>query len=277
MSGGQRVAGRIRRLREARDLSRRDVADALKVDVTAIAGWEAGRYLPRVGHRGALAAMLGTDCARLFDEGQEPVIGGPSASLLDTIADLEPLLVKLVAGTRHCLRALRIAAPYSTPAHVQQAFRAKLAERLLGGEIEVHRVEIFYELSRLKEILSNIFRYDGHGYHVKSYCAGLTEVVPGMGGYYFDDDEFLIGAYWTGVPPHQRPGLRLSGEPFRTYFNDYWNEVWRRGTLLNIRGQHDLTLVRGLALKMGLPAREWPRFVEEARALEIGDGAPPLV
>jgi len=276
MRGDLIVATRIRRLRETRDLSRRDVAEALKVDVTAIAGWEAGRFLPRVGHRGPLAALLGVDCAGLFEDGA-PGGCGASATLVDTIGELEPLLVRLVAETRHCLRALRIAAPYSTPAHVQHTFRTVLSGRLLAGEIEVHRVEIFYELPRLKEVLSNIIRYNGRGYHVKSYCAGSTEVVPGMGGYFFDDDEYLIGAYWTGVPPHERPGLRLSGEPFRTYFNEYWSEIWRRGTLLNIRGKHDLTLVRELALKMGLAPKDWPRFVKEARALEIGDGAPPLV
>ncbi|HEY5072405.1 MAG TPA: helix-turn-helix domain-containing protein [Caulobacteraceae bacterium] len=271
------VATRIRRLREAKDMSRRELAAALKVDVTALAGWESGKYLPRIGHRGQLASILGTDIKRLFEDAIEPDGDQPGATLFDTIAELEPLLARLIADTRSCLRALRIAAPYSTPAHVQKTFRTTVANRLLTGDIEVHRVEIFYELSRLKEVLSNIIRYDGCRYYVKSYCAGSTEIVPGMGGYFFDDSEFLIGAYWTGVPPHHRPGLRLSGEPFRTYFNDYWNEIWRRGTLLNIRGMHDLTLVRDLAMKMGLPPTDWPRFLREARALDIGDGAPPLV
>jgi transcriptional regulator with XRE-family HTH domain len=259
------------------DVSRRELATALKVDVTAIAGWESGKYLPRVGHRGRLASLLGTDSQRLFEDAGEQSSDFSGASLFATMTELEPLLVKLLGDAKRCVRALRLAAPYPTPAHVQKTFRKTLSDRLLAGDIEVRRVEIFYDLSRLKEVLANIIRYDGHGYYVKAYCSGLTDVVPGMGGYFFDDVEFLIGAYWTGVPPHDRPGLRLSGEPFRTYFNDYWSEIWRRGTFLNIRGSHDLALVKDLALQMGLAAKDWPRFLKEARALEIGDGAPPLV
>jgi hypothetical protein len=98
-----------------------------------------------------------------------------------------------------------------------------------------------------------------------------------MGGYFFDDTDYLIGAYWTGVPPHNRPGLRIRGEAFSTYFTAYWDEIWRRGAWLNMRGAHDLSALRKTALALGLDPGGWPRFVEEASVLEIGDGAPPLV
>jgi hypothetical protein len=98
-----------------------------------------------------------------------------------------------------------------------------------------------------------------------------------MGGYYFDDQEFLIGAYWTGVPPHHRPGLHMSGEPFGSYFRAYWDEIWQRGTYMNPRGSHDLSRCRKIALQLGLEAKDWTAFVEEARAYEVGDGAPPLI
>jgi transcriptional regulator with XRE-family HTH domain len=270
------VATRIRQLREAGDISRQSLADDLDVDVTAVAAWEAGKYMPRVGHRCRLAAVLGTNIGALFGDG-ECVAPVSSAELFDTMNGLEAILGELLSNTRGCLRALRIAAPYRTPAHVQKAFRQAVSDKLLAGVIEVQRIEVIYELSRLKELLSNICRYDGCRYYVKSYCPGSTEVFPGMGGYFFDDSEFLVGAYWTGVPPHNKPSLKLSGEPFRTFFSEYWNEIWRRGALLNIQGMHDLSAIREVAVKLGLKPREWPSFLDEARCLEIGDGAPPLV
>ena len=127
------------------------------------------------------------------------------------------------------------------------------------------------------EIVSNVLRYDGCDYHVKCFCAGLQEVVPAMGGYFFDDDHFVLGAYWTGVPPGSQPGICLTGEPFRTFYNGYRDEIWRRGTWLNMRGAHDLSELEAVARRLGVPARQWPRFVEQARAYEVGDGAPPFI
>lgn len=273
-----KVGARIRQLREENGLSRAEVARRLSVDPSAVAAWEAGRYLPRSDRRAGLAAVLKAPLDKIFAE-SAAFKGGDmiSASLIDTLRDIEPLLSSLLAGTSRSLKALRIAAPYSTPTHVQMNFRNQISKRILEGSIEVQRVEIFYSLDRLKEVLSNILQYDGRRYWVKSYCAGLKEVVPGMGGYFFDDEHFLLGAYWTGIPPHDRPGLHMSGDPFRTYFREYWSEIWRRGTLLNNRGAHNLDAVREVALELGLPARNWDQFVQEARDVDIGDGCPPLI
>lgn len=268
------IARRIRRRREDCGLSRAQVAQRLDIDVTAVAAWEAGRYLPRSARRAALASLLNTRAEVLFGGAKA---GTGHANLIDTIDDLEPLLSSLVAQAQRSLKALRIAAPYSTAAYVQKEFRLGVANRILDRSIEVQRIEIFYDLARLKEVLSNIIRYNGCSYWVKSYCAGLHEVVPAMGGYFFDDNDFLIGAYWTGIPPHDRPGLHLSGEPFRTFFKEYWSEIWRRGTLLNNRGAHDLEEIRKVALKLGLASTDWSSFVKEAHTLEVGDGCPPLV
>ncbi len=271
------VGNRIRRLRESKGVSRKELASKIKVDVSSLVGWEGGRRLPRESQRVRLARALGTDLDALFPSNIDGSMSVVSASLVDTLDQLPDLLMECTRNTRRTLRALRIAAPYPTPAYIQTEWRHLIDGRLLDRSLEVQRVEIFYNLKRLQETLSNIFRYDGRPYYVKSYCAGLTEVAPFMGGYFFDDDEFLLGAYWTGVPPHQRPGIRMSGAPFRTFFHHYWDEIWRRGTLLNIRGAHDLSAVQIVAKKLGLPLTRWKRFVEEARALKIGDGAPPLV
>lgn len=270
------VGKRIRSLREAKAISRKELATKLRVDVSSLAGWEHGMHLPRENVRGALARALGCDRASLF-----PSDGGDSAAVaaatVDTIDELPALLVDCTRKTRRLLRALRIAAPYPTAAYVQVEWRKLVDQRLLEGSLEVQRAEVFYDLKRLREVLSNILRYDGYPYYVKSFCPGPGEVLPGMGGYFFDDDEFMLGAYWSGVPPHHKRGLRMSGRPFRDFFNDFWEETWRRGTWLNMRGAHDLSAVESVALKLGLRAGQWKRFVREAERLEIGDGAPPLI
>lgn len=273
----QLVGERIKRLRQFKGWSRQEIANRLHVDVTAVAAWEQGKYLPRDGHRVALAAALATSVESLFLQRQDADSTPLAAQLVDTMEDLPQLLLGLVERARISVKAIRLSAPYATAAYVQEGFRARLAQRVLDHSIEAMRVEIFYDLTRVKEVLSNIFRYDGCRYYVKAYCSGLKEIVPAMGAYFFDDSEFVLGGYWSGVPPHGKPGLRLSGAPIQSYLTAYWDEIWRRGTLLNLRGPHDLDPLRQIALSLGLEPGNWPNFVEEARWLEIGDGAPPLL
>jgi len=281
MSGGEtpyrEVGKRMRRLREAKGLSRRSLADALHVNVTSLVGWEGGVRLPRAGVRKRLARLLDTNIATLL-AGTTGYEDAPlRAVAFDTVAELPDLLMQYTRSAHQLVRALRLAAPYVTPAHVQTEWRSLISGRILDGTLEVQRIEVFYDLRRLQEVLSNIIRYDGRHYFVKSHCTGIKEVMPAFGVYIFDNDEFFLGAYWTGVPPSNKPSLRLSGPPFQTFFNAYWEEIWRRGTYLNIQGAHDLSAVRELAFKLGLPRDGWEQFVEEARTLEIGDGAPPLI
>jgi transcriptional regulator with XRE-family HTH domain len=270
----QAVGLRIRRLREGKGFSRLQLARKLGVDVSSLSGWESGKRLPRESVRLRLAGLL--DC-RL------PVLLSPleddyppfSARLLDGFAAYgkEILDCTLRAGM---LRGARFASPFATVANLLPEWRQLVSERVLAGTLEVQRVEIFYGLDRLGEVLSNILRYDGKAYHVKYACAGLKEVAPFMGGYLYDDADLFLGAYWTGVPPQPRPILHLKGHRLTRFFMDYWSEMWGRATLLNIRGAHDLSTVRELALAMGLPPRKWNAFVEEARAYDVGDGAPAL-
>ncbi len=271
------VGGRIKRLRGAKGLSRSEVAGQLQVDVTTVAAWEAGKYLPRDKYRTRLAWILGADLETLFNEDADHHSSPTAAIAFDSIEHLSAMLCDLTKRARQNLKALRLSSPYTTPAYVRQEWRTLVSERLLSGTLEVLRVEIFYDLRRLQETLSNILRYDGRKYWVKSYCLGLVEVSPAMGGYFFDDEEFLLGAYWTSTPAERRPSLRMSGAPFRDFFRAYWDEIWRRGTLLNISGAHDLSAVRAVALQLGLPAKQWKSFVEEAAEIKIGDGAPPLI
>lgn len=268
---------RIKRLREAKGISRRDIAKEAGVDVSSFANWESGKHLPRDRVRGRVARVLGCDVDALFamEHGSDAV--PVAVSLVDTEKELPGVLMDLTRRTRRMLRALRLAAPYGTTPHVQTEWRRLVSERLLDGSLEVQRIEIFYDLKRLQETLSNILRYNSKPYYVKSYCPGLSEVAPFMGGYFFDNDEFLLGAYWTGMPPLSRPGLRVSGGPFRTFFNEYWDEIWQRGTWLNNRAAYDFSAVRSVAEKLGLPPEQWDQFVAEAKELQIGDGAPPLV
>ena len=248
----------------------------MAIDVTALSAWEAGRYSPREQHRASLASVLGVSLVDLFTASPDPIVPA-SATTLDTIDDLPQLLTRLLAQTHRTVKDLRVAAPYTSVPHAQPEFRSKISARILNRTVEVQRVEIFYNLERLKEVLGNIIRYDGCQYYVHSVCAGLTEVFPGIGGYIFDDEEILLGGYWGSLPANRRPGLRLSGEPFRTFFREYWHEIWGRGVWLNVSGVRDLSAVRELAVKLGLDQKLWPTFVEEARAFDVGDGAPPRI
>lgn len=277
MGDGRRAIGRrIKRLRENNGLSRQQVSARLSVDLTAVAAWEAGKYLPREGRRVLLAGLLGIDTASLFAEQQDSTPSN-GAALVDTLGELPGLLRELLSAAERRLRAFRLAAPYSTPPHIQEEFRALVDSRLRAGTLEVERIEIFYDLKRLKEVLSNMLRYEAQPYRVRTACAGVSEVVPGMGGYCFDDSEFLLGAYWATVPPFHRAGLRLTGEPYKTYFAGYWEEIWGRGTALNGDGGIEMDAVREVAVRLGLEPGQWPDFIRDAQTLEIGDGLPPLI
>lgn len=253
-------------------MSRQQLADLLNVNRAAVAAWEKGAYQPRGQRLSALATVLGVGREELSDAIRS---SANRANLVDTVRDLPLLLVDLTSRAS-LLRGFRLAAPYATAAYVQTDWRLLVEKKIRGGTLEVQRVEIFYDLKRLQEVLANIIRLDGCKYYVKNYCAGLNEVAPTMGGYLFDREEILIGAYWTGVPPVDKPGLHLSSEPFATFFAEYWGEIWSHGTWLNPRGKHDLSEIKATAEALGLAPEEWHSFVEHARDLEIGDGAPPL-
>lgn len=268
------VGLRIRRLREAKGLSRLQLARKLDVDVSSLSGWEGGKRLPRESVRLRLAALLDCRLAELMSPAEED-FPPFSAQMIDSVPEFTKTLIDCTRRSRS-LRSARLASPFVTVGGFQTDWRIVMSEQILKGALEVQRVEIFYGLDRLKEVLSNIFRYDGKAYHVKCACPGLKDVAPFMSGYVFDDADFFLGGYWTGVPPQPRPILHLKGHGLAGFFLDYWCEMWGRNTLLNVRGAHDLSAVHELALTMGLPPRKWKSFVEEAHAYEVGDGAPPL-
>lgn len=270
------VGHRIRRLREAKGLSRNALARKIDVDVSSISGWESGKRLPRDTVRATLAKTLDCDLASLMSPIADIELP-TSIEVLDVATEFPAVFAACARNLRHTLRATRIAMPNATPLDYQTEARHIIFERLLAGTLEVQRVEIFYTLERLKEVLSNILRYDGKHYFVKAHCIGMTEVLPFLGGYCFDETDVVFGGYWTGSPPRNYPVLHIRGREIQTFFMGYWREIWGRGTLLNMHGARDLSAVKDVAVRMGLPARNWRRFIEEARALETGDGAPPMI
>ena len=277
ISDAPRAIGlRLRRLREAKGLSRSQLARKIEVDVSSIAGWEGGKRLPREAVRTRIARALDCELSALLSP-EPDAVAPTTVSILNGTSEYPALFAECARKVQRTLRALRLASPYCTTVRVQTEARRIICERILAGTLEVQRVEIFYTLARLKECLSNILRYDGKAYYVKAYCVGLTEVAPFFGAYAFDDDDILIGGDWTGYPPPGQPVMRITGPAMRVFFTSYWKEIWGRGTLLNPHGGRDLFAVKAVALKMGLTARQWRHFVEEAFSLEPGDGAAPLI
>jgi transcriptional regulator with XRE-family HTH domain len=270
------IGHRIRRLRQAQGLSRTELARRIEVDVSSIAGWESGKRLPRETVRPRLADALACALSQLMSPAPEAETPTHVAAL-NSLTEFPPVLMAAVRTMRRNLRAVRLTRPDSTAVLVLREFRQLVCERILADTVMVQRIEIFYTLDRLKETLSNILRYDGHQYYIRTCCVGLKEVAPFLGGYCIDDDEVILGTYHAIMPPQGYSVLHLKGPAVGHFFQDHWREIWARGTLLNPHGAHDLSAVREVALSLGLPPRRWRAFVEEARTLEIGDGAPPLI
>lgn len=272
-SGRDTTARRIADARRAMGFSRSELAKLVGVDVTAITGWESGKYRPREGsHQKKLATALNLDIQQL--QAGKPRANGSTVSVVDALDDLPRLLETLLNNTKRSLMDIRLAAPYLLPPNVQVEFRRAVSARILDGTLEVLRVEIFYSLARLKEVLANILLYHGHQYYVRSYCPGIEEVAPALGGYAFDDSSVILGGYFASLPPYRRPGLLLRGPAVREFFQAYWDEIWRRGTPLNLGGSSDLSPVRALATRLGLKSSDWNEFLAEAGSHKSPDGAP---
>lgn len=276
ISAAAAVGRRIRRLREVKGLSRNDLAHKIDVDVSSISGWERGQRLPRDTLRPLLARALDCELEQLMSPTADRETPS-SVAVLDVSREFPRALTNAARTLRHSLRAVRLSIPDATAQHVLREARQVLSERILTGRIEVQRVEIFYTLDRLKETLSNILRYDDRPYYVKACCTGMKEIAPFLGGYAFDESEIMLGTYRATMPPQGYSVLHLRGPEVGAFFRSHWNDIWAHGTLINPRGAHDLSAVRDVAVALGLPPRRWSRFVDEAAALEIGDGAPPLL
>lgn len=66
------LGDRLARLRQARGLSKTDIADRLGVTVTSICYWEQGRSRPRLARLQALADLLGTSPTELLSRDSAP-------------------------------------------------------------------------------------------------------------------------------------------------------------------------------------------------------------
>ena len=61
---------RIRSLREARGVSRYEIAEAAGVSYAAVAQWEDGKVLPTADKLPAIAAVLGCEVGELYEPGE---------------------------------------------------------------------------------------------------------------------------------------------------------------------------------------------------------------
>lgn len=268
------IPARIKLARQQRGLSRRDVASRLNVDVTAVAAWETGRYLPRDAHRAALARLLEVDLSALLSQDPANAALGVSASIVHGTRQGR-VLAELTESCRGQLTIIRVASPFATIRHQMRDFREIAARRILNGSLEVLVIEVFYSLQRLQEVLSNVFRYDGCRYLVKTFPVPRGNVFPGVDTYVFDNAVSILSSYWTTSVIDERPVIQVAGEPFTTFVREHWNEIWRRAVSLNPAGAQDLSALREIAVELGVPNGEWDRFVEQSKAFSVGDDVLP--
>lgn len=269
------IPARIKLARQRKGLSRREVASRLDVDVTAVAAWETGRYMPRDAHRAALARLLEVDLSVLLAENAPDAILGPSASIL-LGAQQNLVLTQLTQKCRSQLTIIRVASPFATVKRQMREFRQALANRILDRSLEVRVIEMFYSQRRLQEVISNIYRFEGCRYLVKTFAGPKTEVLPGVDTYVFDNTVSVLGSYWATPVMDERPLIEVAGEPFATFAQEHWKEVWRRAVPLNPSHIQDLAAIRDIAADLGVTDADWPEFVEQSKNFTVGDDAPPL-
>lgn len=258
-------------------MSRVWLAQLVSVDVTAISAWENDKYRPRVEKRLQLAQALGVSLDELFPEPDDTDRNGAAVVQIPNHANfLERLLEHAASAQRH-MRAIHCSCAMATSSGVMAEFRASLSQRLLADTIAVEHIEVIRTLSRLKEVLHNIHRYDGHTYSFGAYYAAPDETIPGPNAFLFDDRDLLLGSSWNGEPIDDNVRLSLSGGELVDYFRQRWSEMWNGATPLNPEGANDLSNVEALAIRLGLPASDWPEFLQEARTLTLPDGGPPFV
>lgn len=268
---------RIRRHRETKGISRSHLARLVGVDVTAVSAWETDKYRPRVDKRLRLASTFGVAVDALFPD-EEPVpVDGPSIRPIDDFESFACLLLERTSQAERIIRAIHCSRCDTTRTAMMVEFRTLVSERLLAGTLAFDHIEMIYSLSRLKEVIWNIFRYEGRPYRMSAYCVDPSQATMGPNAFIFDERELLLGSDWQDARTEPKLRLALSTGTLISYFQQYWSGMWQGGVVLNAEGPRDLSSVRTLAIKLGLPSSDWPSFLEEARALATEDGAAPFV
>lgn len=268
---------RIRLFRERKGLSRARLAQLLAVDVTAVSAWENGKYQPRVEKRHSLARLLGVMLEELFPEVSDAHLGGASILQIADHAGFASLLLEKTARAERLIRAIHCSRVAFTPPSHMVEFRRLISNRLLADSLAFEHIEVVQDLSRLKEIVHNILRYDGHAYRLRAYHAPPSGTVPGPNAFLFDERDLLLGSSWQGEPIQQKLRLSVSGGEILDYYQQRWEDMWETATPLNEESDRDLSGAYAFALKLGLAPSDWPAFLEQARSLTIADDAPPFV
>lgn len=268
---------RIRHLRERKGISRSHLARLVGVDVTAVSAWETDKYRPRVDKRLRLANTFGVELDALFPHEELVAADVPSIRPIEDFESFASLLLERSSQTERLIRAIHCSRCDPRHSATMPEFRTLVSERLLAGSLAFEHVEAIYDLSRLKEVIWNIFRYEGCAYRMSAYCVEPGQPTPGPNAFLFDDRELLLGSDWEDESIKPKLRLALSTGTLVSYFQQYWLGMWRKGVVLNAEGPRDLSSVRAFAVRLGLPISDWPSFLEEARALAMEDGIAPFV
>lgn len=268
----QTFSERFKKARLRKGYTRQDIAQKLHVNVTAVAGWETGKFLPRENKRLALEHLLGGDIFSDLEEAED----GFFCSYSNDPTRGRELAAEYARNAYSKVKIFR--AGHNTPlcnSNYMREYRSIVHRRLLAEEIAIHTVEIFYRLDRLCEALSNVLRYKGNNYRLKSYAfandsplsIGGGCLVPAIDTYAFDDETFLMGGYWTYDAVEERPMLQVRGSQFKFFFQEHWGEVWRNALSMTMDSDPELSSFKKIALRLGLAPQNWNDFLDKAKSL----------
>lgn len=277
--------GRIlRTLRKRAGLTQNDVARELGVHPSAVGKWEKGETTPRPKHHNALAELFGITREALFlssDIDQPP----PLVESLDVIDELGDRALQCLDETRGIVYDARLSQPHAMPVrmrggYVHSGFWKAVSERLLEGSIEVRRVEVIYSKDRLKDIMWNIKKYEHVKYSIKYYLKtpGPPGIMPAISLMSFDYVHFFVGAYFVDFPPPEkhRQMLWLRGEPFASFFREYFELLYDRAPPLSPSGSDGWQEVRKVAESIGISDEDFERLLEEVTAAKEPDYPPRI-
>ena len=104
---------------------------------------------------------------------------------------------------------------------------------------------------------------------MRCYVGDAQHPIPVMSMMSFDHEEFYLGSFYPGVPPGQETEIFVRSDASKTFFRDYWHELWNSAVALNKDGPIDWPKVEQVATQIGINEDALRDIVSQVKA-EIG-------